>query len=250
MRLLTRRTARAAPGAGRCVATYAALVGDRVLWVATPEPAQLVLVPTSGGPARAPDGLDEGQPGHHGFRFDLAGLSVQAGPHELRTAHGHPVVGPPVGGVAAGAQLALTRDDAHALHVVRRPVPPGPTLRAVRLLGDRVHLRLECAAGPPVGEVGALELLDGDTVVASLPVDPVDGGVELAADDLVGLEPGERTLSLRVAGQPVRRRANDLADPGAGALLPALHPAGAPAARARLRWSADATLVLRLLGAP
>lgn len=232
-------------GAEPCSATYAALVGDRVLWVATTEPARLVLVPTSEGAALPPGGHDEGQPGHHGSRFDLAGLSVHAGPHVLRTVEGRPVLGPPVGEVAAGAEVALTRDDAHALHVVRRPAPPGPTLRAVRLLGDRVRLHLDVGPGPG----GDLEAVDGDMVVLSLP-EGADGGVELAADDLADLEPGERTLRLLVAGRPVRRRANDLADPGAGATLPALHPTGAPAARARLRWSMEATLVLRLLGAP
>lgn len=221
-------------------ATYAAIVDDRVLWVALAEPAAVTLVPTSGGTTVGPAGVDDTQTGHHGVRFDLTSLPGGPGAWELRVHPGRALLGPPVRPVAAGAEFALTRDDAAALHVVRRPLAAGATLRGVRLIADSVQLTLD-----RTGAEGELHLLDAESLVASLPIS--NGTVTIDSASLRGLGPGERTLRLLVGGLPVRRRAGDLADPGSGVPLPAVHPAGSPTPRARLRWSPEGTLALRLI---
>lgn len=221
------------------MATYAALVGGRVLWVTLPEPAPVTLGPAGGEALAVPTRVDDSQAGHHAVRLDLSGLPAQEATYELRVGagRGRPLVGPSVRAAAAGAGLALIRDEHDHLHVVRRVVAPGTTLRAVRLLGETVQLVLDVS-----GPGHELQLLDTGGALVTLPL--TDGVATVAATDL---DRGEHTLQVLVDGAPVHRRANDLAEPGAGVPLPALHVHGEPAPRGRFRWSADGLLVLRLV---
>ena len=110
----------------------------------------------------------------------------------------------------------------------------------LRLLGEEVAVGL---AGP---HDGAARLVDTDgREVATLPVD-ADGVLVIGPAALADARPGD--LRVLVGEAPVRRRSSTLLDPGAGALLPAVHPVGAEHARARLRWSDRATLVVRVHG--
>lgn len=212
-------------------ATYAALVGQH-LWLVLDRPGVVSLrgveVPVE----------TELQRGHHGVRVDLGARDAPAAEqsHELLV-DGRALVGPAVRAAPAGAVVALARDAAGHLIVVRRPVAAGARVRALRLVGETVEIDLDAP--------GHARLVDAaGRVVATLPTSA--GTVTIGPDDLADAAPGDHTLL--VDDQPARRRANTLPDPGAGALLPALHSDGAEHARARLRWSPDATLVVRVHG--
>jgi hypothetical protein len=213
-------------------ASYAAVVADRWLWVAAAEPLQVSLEG-----ATVPVVVDDSQPGHVGVRLDLAALPDGEGRHAV-LAGGRPLLGPAPAPSGPGTTHALERDGHDHLHVIRRVRAEGVTLRSVRLVADSVELRLDAPGTAP------LELRDGDLVVAR--VQPDEGRWTITPAHLVDASPG-RALRAWVDGRPVVRRANTLADPGAGALLPAVHPVGAADPVARLRWAPDAALVVRMV---
>lgn len=219
-------------------ATYAALVAQRHLWLVLDGPGTVGLQG-----ADVPVEHDE-QGGHHGLRLDLAGAGLGAGRHDVLV-DGWPLAGPPVRPAPAGAATALERDEAGHLHVVRREVAHDVTLRTLRLTGEGVEIDLETPPGTT-----AVTLDDDGKAVARLAL--TGSTLLLTPADVAGAQPGAGPLHLLAqtpdGPRPVHRRANDLADPGNGALLPALHPDGEEHPVARLRWSPGATLVLRLLG--
>lgn len=205
-------------------ASYAAIVGDRWLWVALDRDDEVSLRGAS-----PPAETDASQPGHHGTRLDLADLAP--GRYPVLTS-GRPLAGTPARPSGEGTAVALERDDGGHLHVLRRAPTAGARVLALRLRGERVEIDLDSGS----------ELRVGGTSV------PVSAGTAvLAPEHLLPARVGD--LPVTVDGLAVRRRANTLTDPGAGALLPAVHPLGADDALARLRWAPDATLVLRVLRA-
>lgn len=246
------------PPRGRPATVYAAIVDGEALWVAVEAgPGTLALRPVGGGEviALGDDSADD-QPAYTAARLDLTGLPTSPGPTTYDV-----VLAPP--GPRAPAVLwtpplpdptprtardgvtrfALHRGPEGALQVTRTTLPDAATVRSVRVGPGVAHLSL-------AGAGATLAALDEqDTVVASWPV--VDQVAALTLEPLDGLGPqGLRLVSGEPgAWRPVRRRGNDHADPGRAAAMPPLFAAGLDEPRARLRWTPQALLQLRILAA-
>jgi hypothetical protein len=125
------------------------------------------------------------------------------------------------------------------LRVHRGPVGAAAELRSVEVSDEGVRLTVAAAGA-------TLALLADDEAVLTLPVEGSTVTLQTASLPEPHEQPYQVVLGEPGAWLPVRRRDNDLADPGRGAPLPALVD-DADRERLRLRWSPHALLVARVL---
>ncbi|MEN8673266.1 hypothetical protein [Nocardioides sp.] len=254
MRLaLRRRSGRSSEPPTAC---FAALLDGHLLWVAVP------AVPEQSGRlalcrAGTSDALDlatehvTDQPGYLGARIELSGLDGVEGRYDVVLARPgrdlERVETSPLPPAAArtsrdpDTQHSLVRTPDGTLRVRTTLLPTAASLLAVRRLDEALELTLT-GAGP---QLAVLD--DDDRVVVSWPVGD-DGTAVITRGTVADLEPMTRPV---VTGEPaswrpVRRRANDLADPRAGAPLPQVdHPDG-DQPLLRLPWTRQGMLQVRV----
>jgi hypothetical protein len=239
----------------RPVAAFAGILDGRRLWLAIEDaPGSLALRAAGSGDviALANEVPAEDQPGYRAARFDLSGLpDADESTYEVVLVRGRhrtprPVQSGPVEPCRPGAGWRLDRADDGVLRLHREPAPDAAELRTVEVTDAGLRLTI-------AGTGSSLALLgDDEQPLVSLPARAEDGTVTAVLDAAslpeVTVELGTRV----VVGEPgawlsVRRRANDLADPGRGAPLPALADAD-ERERLRLRWSPRALLRAVLVG--
>lgn len=243
------------PPRGRPVVAYAGIVDGESLWVAVEARlGTLGLRPAGGGDVVAlADGSADDQPAYTAACLDLTGLP--AGPEPatydvvLSAGSRTPVVlwTPPLtpstprtarDGVT---QLRLVRGPEGALQVARKRLPDAASLRGATAELGAAHLSL-VGAGPLLAAVD-----EQGEVVASW--DVVDQRATVTAASLADAAPQLTRLVTGEPGawRPIRRRGNDLADPGKAAQLPPVFAADLDEPRFRLRWSPQAVLQLRVV---
>lgn len=242
---------------GRPTAAYAGIVDGQSLWVAVDaQPGTLALRPADGGDVVAlTDSSSDDQPAFTAACLDLTGLPAGAEPatydvvlvvgskppRVLWTAPLAPVT--PRTARDGVTQHRLVRGPEGALQVVRRTLPDAASLRGATTEVGALHLTL-VGAGPRLAALGN----DGQ-VVASW--DVVDQRATLTIDSLADVEPQGTRLVTGEPGawRPIRRRGNDLPDPGKTVNLPPVFAADRDEPLFRLRWSPQAVLLLRVVGA-
>jgi hypothetical protein len=236
------------PPRGAPVAAFAGVLDGRSLWLAVDaRPGSLALRESGSGDVIALSGdLPEDQPAFRSTRVDLAGLPVAADeaaydvvvvPSSGRSPK--PVWTPPLppatAAVVDGTRWELRRSDEGMLRLVRAVVPPAAELTGVATEGD--DIRVTTTPGGELALVG-----EDDGVVATY----ADG--LLTAEPLTGV--AAQLTRVTAGGLPVRRRDNDLTDPGRAVPLPELYaaePGHEDDVRLRLRWSGDGLLMARIL---
>jgi hypothetical protein len=212
-------------------AVFSGVLDGRRLWVAVAHAEGRFALRTASGELHEAPAVDDSHDGHRSARLDLADLPAGAYDVVLAAADGvRPVRSdaPPrrtPTSPGTGMRHRLERVDDGALRLVTEPVPPAAELVAVSAGPDGLLVTTD--------PVGPLHLLADDTVVATA----TDGLLhEALVADL------DAQLTRVVVGDdrlPVRRRDDDLADPGRGAPLPG-------DGRLRLRWSPRGLLQARI----
>lgn len=246
------------PAPGSPVSAFAGILDGQSLWLAVQEqPGSLALRDTATAEVVAlrSDLLDD-QPGYLSTRSDLACLPgagqaaydvvlVSAGDRVPQAVWTPPLTASrPPPARDGRTQYALHRDGDGMLQVRRGSLPPAAVLRAVQAVADGLALRLDRAGS-------AVALLDDeDTVHATFPTSGADGTTTALLTPAalpVGVTAMTRVLTDDEDGawRPVRRHANDLAEPGRGVPLPHLYDEQ-DRARLRLRWSPEGLLLARL----
>jgi len=247
----------ATPPAGAVVAAYAAVLDGRHLWVAVDDrPGRLALRDTTTGQvlAAAPDARADGptdEPGFLSAVLPLDGVGVGAdhdvvvvGPdpatlHPVWTARPPASATPPA--ADGRSRVVLDRGPEGLLRVRREALPGTAVLRTVSARPDGLALHLDDPAAAL-----AVHGQGGEPVVVA---EPVDGLLLLTDGPLRDLPAGMVRL-VAVTGtdvRPVRRHADDLAEPGRSVPLPELRDATTDLPRLRLRWGADSHLAARLV---
>lgn len=222
------------------------MLDGRSLWLAVDaRPGSLALREAASRDVIALSGdLRDDQPGFRSIRVDLADLpgSGEAAYDVVLVPSGgrspRPVWTPPLAPAAspvhAGARWVLRRGDDGTLRLLRTPAPPAAELTAITT--TRAGIRLTTT---PSGE---LTLTSESGVPVATFADHT-----LTAADLVGV--AAQLTHVTVGGQPVRRRDNDIVDPGRSVPLPELYavePGLEDHVRLRLRWSGDGLLTARI----
>lgn len=222
------------------------------MWLAIEaQPGSLALRDASSGDVIALAGdLDDAQPGFRSIRVELDGLPATAAGDLGETAYDVVLVPsggrsakqvwtPPLAAATAAVvgerRWVLRRSDEGYLRLLHVPVTPAAELTGV--LADDDGIRLTTT---PVGELALLG--EEDQLVATLPDDL------LTAAAVAGLPP--QLAQVIAGGLPIRRRSNDLTDPGRAVPLPELYaddPGLEDQVRLRLRWSGDGMLMARIL---
>jgi hypothetical protein len=242
------------PPRGAPVAAFAGVLDGRSLWLAIEaRPGSLALRDAASDDVVSLSGdLVEDQPDYRSTRVDLAGLPAAGLPSAGRGEVAYDVVLVPSGGrspkpvwtpplppavapVVDGARWELRRGDEGCLRLVRTAVPPAAELTAIGTVDDGIR-----ATTAPGGELALVG--DSGGQVASFP----DGLITAGA--LVGV--AAQSSMVTAGGLPVRRRDNDLTDPGRAVPLPELYavePGLEDRVRLRLRWSGDGLLTARIL---
>jgi hypothetical protein len=224
-----RRTEESAGPAGAADAVdavFVAILDGRHLWLAVPAQRGSLALRASGEGAAVADlpvVVEGDRSDVLSVRLDLAALPagaasydvVLAGPDGARPVHGDP------GGRRTpladdGVVRRVERGHGGALRVVVGSADPAAVLVAVRSGLDGIEVDVDGPGGPAT--LTHADLLAG--------AGPEAGPVRVGADRL-----------------PVRRRDDDLADPGRGAPLPSDGPL-------RLRWSRDGLLQARVVDEP
>ena len=246
------------PPRGSPVAAFAGILDGQRLWVAIEDaPGSLALRDTGSGDVIAPENEvpADDQPGFRAARVDLGGLPgsdpasydvvlVPARDRDPKPVWSEPLSGPrPRPAEDGDTQWRLGRTEAGLLQVHREQVEDAAELQSVEVADDGLLLTI-------TGSGSSLALLVDDEPVVTLPVTR-DGDTATATIDAASMPDAEEQPTQVVIGEPgawlpIRRRANDLADPGRGAPLPALVNES-ERERLRLRWSPRALLMARLL---
>lgn len=236
------------PPRGAPVAAFAGVLDGRSLWLAVDaRPGSLALREAGSGDVIALSGdLPEDQPAYRSTRVDLAGLPTPAGeaaydvvvvPSGGRSAKPvwTPPLAPTTAAVVDGARWQLSRTDEGHLRLSHETVPPAAELTGIATVADGIRITTDPAGELTlVGESGAMVATFANGVLTAAPL----AGV---ADQMTRVTAG---------GQPVRRRDNDLTDPGRAVPLPELYavePGLEDHVRLRLRWSGDGMLMARVL---
>jgi hypothetical protein len=242
------------PPRGAPVAAFAGILDGQRLWLAVDDaPGSLALRDTGSGDVIAPENEipADGQPGYRAARIDLAQLPgeaeatydvvlVPARNSTPKPVWSKPLVGnPPRPADDGRTQWRLDRTNDGLLRVHRGPVGAAAELRSVEVSDEGVRLTVAAAGA-------TLALLADDEAVLTLPVEGSTVTLQTASLPEPREQPYQVVLGEPGAWLPVRRRDNDLADPGRGAPLPALVD-DADRERLRLRWSPHALLVARVL---
>lgn len=247
------------PPRGAPVAAFAGILDGQRLWLAIDDvPGSLALRDTASGDVVASENEvpADGQPGYLATRIDLARLPAGEGTTydvvlvPARDRRPKPVWSPPLTSPRprpaddGSTRWRLGRTEAGLLQVHREPVEQAAELRGIEVVDGGLRLSI-------AGTGARLALLADDEPVVSLPTTS-EGDTVTATLDAASLpaatsdQPTQVVVGEPGAWLPVRRRANDLADPGRGAPLPTLVD-DSEHERARLRWSPHALLVARLL---
>ena len=225
------------------------MLDGRSLWLAIEAgPGSLALRDVTSGDVTALAGdLTEDQPAYRSIRADLADLAglpagaaetaydvvvVPNGGRSPKPVWTHPLP-PAVAPVVDGARWGLRRTDEGTLRLVRTPEPPAAEATSITTVADGIQVTTR-----PAGEL-ALVSEAGDLVAT------FGDGVVRAA----GLGSPQLTR-VTAGGLPVRRRDNDLTDPGRSVKLPELYavePGAEDRVRLRLRWSGDGLLLARIV---
>jgi len=244
-------SAPAGPGA-RPVATYAAVLDGRHLWLGVDRPGTPALRDAVGGQVvvTAPEALDTVDPGRV-----PAVLRLPDAPHPdleavLVAPDGTTV--PVLAGPADGGRVPIGPDGRHrwaayraedaSLRLRAEAVPDALVLQGITTAAGALVLRCEPPAplallAGPNGPDGS----DAGTVVTLAGADDGQGGTAVTPADLVGLAAGPVLVVGAADHRAVRRRADSLPGPGRGAPLPELLDAdGTPVLR--LRWSPEGVL--------
>ena len=138
-------------------------------------------------------------------------------------------------------QLGLRRTEEGMLRIRRSR--PAAGLDVLDLAVDDEGLRITFVAGAAT----ELRLVEDETVLAAYPLTR-DGDRQVATIPEAALPEGTGQLGRLLAGDlPLRRRANDLANPNHAVLLPELFGDDPDLARLRLRWSPDGHLLARVV---
>jgi hypothetical protein len=223
------------------------VLDGRSLWLAVDaRPGSLGLRETRSGDVIALSGdLPEDQPAYRSTRVDLATLpaageaayDVVVVPSGGRSAK--PVWTPPLPAATApvidGSRWELRRSDEGNLRLTRVAVPPAAELTGIATEGAGIRVTTK-----PDGELALVG--EDDSIVATY-ADSV-----LTADALTAASP--QMTRVTTGGQPIRRRHNDLTDPGRAVPLPELYavePGHEDHVRLRLRWSGEGLLMARIL---
>jgi hypothetical protein len=243
------------PPRGATVAAFAGILDGQRLWLAVDDaPGSLALRDTGTGDVIAPENEvpADDQPGYRASRIDLAQLPGDAeATYDVvlvpaRNSTPKPVWSKPLGGARprpaedGRTQWRLDRTDDGHLQVHRGAVEEAAELRSVEVSGEGVRLTV-------AGEGATLALLADDEVKLILPVEGSTVTLRTASLPEPGEQPYQVVIGEPGSWLPVRRRDNDLAEPGRGAPLPALVDDN-DRERLQLRWSPRALLVARVLG--
>jgi hypothetical protein len=235
------------PPRGAPVAAFAGVLDGRSLWLAVDaRPGSLALRETSSGDVIAlPGDLPEDQPAYRSTRVDLADLLVtgKAAYDVVVVPSGgrspKPVWTPPLPPATApvidGARWQLSRSDEGHLRLTRVEVPTAAELVGISSGDDGIRLTTA-----PEGELALAD--DADAVVATFADDVLTAAALAGAADQIAW--------VTAGGRPIRRRDNDLTDPGRAVPLPELYavePGLEDHVRLRLRWSGDGMLMARIL---
>jgi len=236
------------PPRGAPVAVFAGVLDGRSLWLAIEAlPGSLALREAGSGDVIALSGdLSEDQPDYRSTRVDLAELPTPAGtaaydvvlvPSGGRSPK--PVWTPPLAAATSAVvddtRWGLRRSDDGHLRLTRTPVPPAAELTGILSLDEGIRVTTA-----PAGEL-ALVGESGETIATC-----ADGLLTAAA--VTGATP--QLAGVTAGGLPIRRRDNDLTDPGRAVPLPELYavePGLEDHVRLRLRWSGDGLLMARIL---
>jgi hypothetical protein len=247
------------PPRGRPPVAFAGILDGRALWLAVgATPGSLALRDRDSGDVIAPPSevAADQQPGYTSIRVDLAGLPGEGkatydavlaptGGRAAQALWTGPLAGPDPAPADATTQYSLRRGDDGGLRVLRRPLAPAVLLREVAVTSDGIRLVL---GDPASGQVVAL-IDESDQPLATYPLSDDPATAVITAD---GLPEGAGQLTRVVVGAPgawlpVRRRANDLPDPGRAVPLPQLYDGDSEDPRLRLRWNPAGLLMARLL---
>ncbi|HWM73377.1 MAG TPA: hypothetical protein VNQ53_06540 [Nocardioides sp.] len=246
------------PPRGAPVAAFAGILDGQRLWLAIDDaPGSLALRDTASGDVIAPENEvpADDQPGYRAARVDLAQLPgdaeatydvvlVPARNSTPKPVRSEPLTAPRPRPAADGrTQWRLDRTDDGLLQVHRGVVEEAVELRSIEVSDDGLRMTM-------AGAGGTLALLADDETVLTLPLTPADDLLTVTIDAASLPDPADQPAQVVVgepgAWLPVRRRANDLAEPGRGAPLPALVDQD-DRERLRLRWSPRALLLARVL---
>ncbi len=246
------------PPRGAPVSAFAGILDGQRLWLAVDDaPGSLALRDTGSGDVIAPENevpADE-QPGYRAARVDLAQLPgdaeatydvvvVPARNSNPKPVWSEPFTAPlPPPAEDGRTQWRLGRTDEGLLQVRRGVVEEAAELRTVEVSDDGLRLTI-------AGAGSTLALLADDEPVLTLPL-AADGDLLTVTIEASSLpdpadQPAQVVIGEPGAWLPIRRRANDLAEPGRGAPLPAL-VGDDDRERLRLRWSPRALLLARVL---
>ncbi len=228
------------------------MLDGRSLWLAIEaQPGSLALRDASSGDviALASD-VDDAQPAFRSVRVNLtelpdtrpddqgeAAYDVVLVPSGGRSAK--PVWTPPLPAATAAVvddkRWVVRRTDEGYLRLLH--VPATPAAELTEILVEAGGIRLTTAP------VGGLTLLgEADELMATLPDEL------LTSAAVSGLPP--QLAQVIAGGLPIRRRSNDLTDPGRAVPLPELYaddPGLEDQVRLRLRWSGEGMLMARIL---
>jgi hypothetical protein len=245
-------------GSDSPVAVFAGILDGQRLWLAIEDrPGSLALRDAASGDVIAPENeVPDDQPGYRSARVDLGELPgdaeatydvvlVPSGGRTVKPVWSEPLPGRrPRVAEDGRTQYWLNRTDEGMLQVRRGAVDDAAELRAVEVTDGGLLLTV---AG--TGRTLAL-LAEGEPVVtfptSATGPDTVTATMDAASLPAADKKPTQVAIGEPGAWLPVRRRANDLAEPGRGAPLPQIqdeHGRG----RLRLRWSPGALLMARLL---
>jgi hypothetical protein len=232
--------------------TFVGVLDGRSLWLAIEaQPGSLALRDAASGDviALAGDASDD-QPEFRSTRVDLAQLPAKTSDELSEAAYDvvlvpssgrspKPVWTPPLppatSAVVGGKRWEVRRTEEGQLRLVHVPVPPAAELTEILAVGDGIQVTTA-----PGGELTLLG--EADDVLATLTGDVLTALAVAAATP--------QLARVMAGGLPVRRRDNDLTDPGRAVPLPELYavdPGHEDRVRLRLRWSGDGMLMARIL---
>ena len=230
------------------MAAFAGVLDGRSLWLAVDaRPGSLALREAGSGDVIAlSSDLPEDQPAYRSTRVDLAELSISTDeaaydvvvvPSGGRSAK--PVWTPPLAAATApvvdGARWELGRSEEGTLRLARVVVPPAGELTGIS--SDDDGIRITTDTGGELALVG-----ESDDLVATYADDVLTAAALAGAAD--------QMTRVTAGGRPIRRRDNDLTDPGRAVPLPELYavePGLEDQVRLRLRWSGEGMLMARIL---
>lgn len=246
------------PPRGAAVAAYAGILDGRTLWLAVEAtPGTLALRDQAGEVHVLRSDLAEDDPAYRSVRADLLDLPgedegaydvvlVPASGREPRPVWSAPFAKNPVRVPPSPEgrwQLGLGRTEEGLLQVRRARPAEGLDVLDLAVVEDGIRVTIVA------GGANELRLVDdgSGTVLAAYPLTR-DGDRQVAVITERELPAGTGQLGRLLAGDlPLRRRANDLANPNQAVLLPVLFGEDPDLARLRLRWSPEATLVARVV---